>query len=329
VNAHTLSDFRVQHLDALEGLLHTVVARMRAAGRVGGEVVAQDGMRVRASAGSASFHRQATLEKHLAQAQADLLTAATRAAEQERPDRHLAAHWRHARERVARLEAALQEELPLVVAVKKTESKRAQARASETDPEARVMKMANGGYNPAYNFEYATDSWYGVIVGWAVTNQGSDRDAAAPMIDQVKARAGKLPTYWLVDGGFVNTEVFACYEQQVIILAPVRAPRDKTRDRYQVLKSDSPAKAAWRTRMTTVQAKVVYKLRGALAEWVNAQARLHGVQQVTVRGLAKVRALLLWNALAHNLRIWIAQEQRPTAPNTLATWGMAEGVVLA
>ena len=72
MNYHTLSDFRVKHEVELEGLLTQVVQCLDEAGCVGWEVQAQDGMRVRASAGAASFHREPTLKKALVEAQAEV-----------------------------------------------------------------------------------------------------------------------------------------------------------------------------------------------------------------------------------------------------------------
>jgi IS5 family transposase len=53
--------------------------------------------------------------------------------------------------------------------------------------------------------------------------------------------------------------------------------------------------------MGTPEAQALYKERAATAECVNAQARQRGLQQLLVRGLAKVRAIALWHAIAHNL----------------------------
>jgi IS5 family transposase len=53
--------------------------------------------------------------------------------------------------------------------------------------------------------------------------------------------------------------------------------------------------------MANPAGQVIYRERAASAEWVNALARNRGLQQFRVRGLAKVRAVLLWFALAHNL----------------------------
>jgi hypothetical protein len=241
--------------------------------------------------------------------------AAAHAAHSVRRD---AARRRAGRERVVRLRQALQDELPQVTAVK-TGQRRAQARASETDPEARLMKMPDGGYRPAYNWQYATDNRQGVIVGVEVLQAGSDRNATTPMIDQVLQRCGQLPPTWSVDGGFLNFASLEANQARVTLLIPVPAPKDPQRDRYAPLPGDSPVIAAWRARMGTALAQAVYKLRAAKAEWVNALARqVHGVQQVTVRGQLKVRCVALWVALAHNLQIWIRQQRRPIAPSCVA-----------
>ena len=60
-----------------------------------------------------------------------------------------------------------------------------QPRVSTTDPEARVMKMPDGGFRPAYNVELATDKDSGVIVGVAVTAEGTDAGQASPMEEQI------------------------------------------------------------------------------------------------------------------------------------------------
>src|SRR3990170_4767713 len=131
VNYHTLADFRVDHADVLDGLLTASVAALIVEGHVTLAGVAQDGMRVRASAGAASSRRVA------------------------------AARERAATERAERVRAALAA-LPELEAAKRRSAPAGKppraARASLTDPEARVMKMADGGYRPAYNAGLATDT---------------------------------------------------------------------------------------------------------------------------------------------------------------------------
>ncbi len=69
VNDHTLSDFRMAHGEFLEGLLVQSVTTLLHEGLIELNRVAQDGMRVRASAGSSSFRREASRERCLQQAQ--------------------------------------------------------------------------------------------------------------------------------------------------------------------------------------------------------------------------------------------------------------------
>jgi transposase len=333
VSDHTLSDFRVQHVDALDALLTWVVQTMAVAGLVDWQLVAHDGMRVRASAGGGSFHRQPTLAAHLAQAQAQRTAAE---ATQQAPETDTApractragraARVRAAQGRVARLQQALAE-LPAAEAAKvRNGQPRDQARVSSTDPQARVMKMADGGFRPAYNWQLASDSLCDVIVGVAVSAIGGDQALLVPMLEEILHRYGHLPRYWAVDGGFLKLEVLEAWDTQVTILSPTPKPKDAAREaqRYVPLPTDSPAVAAWRTRMGTDEAKVLYQQRAAIAELSNAQARTeNGVQQSVVRGLIKVWCTALWMALAHNLRIWLRQAF--ASPSPAASSAVVEG----
>jgi hypothetical protein len=210
---------------------------------------------------------------------------------------------------VERLEAALAE-LPAAQAAKPA-AEREEARVSSTDPEARVMKMPDGGFRPAYNVEYASDTAHRVITGVDVTNAGSDKAEMVPMVDQVHERCEQLPADWLVDGSFVSLPAIeAGAARQVRVLAPVPEPKDKARDPALPLATDSPAVAAWRARMATPEAKATYQLRAATSECVNAQARSrHGLLQFRVRGLIKVLCVALWIAITHNLLIWVRHLQ--------------------
>jgi hypothetical protein len=243
-----------------------------------------------------------------AQAQVATLTAPTEPADA----RTQAARERAAAERIARLEAALAE-LPAVQAAKSADQQ-AEARVSTTDPEARVMKMADGGFRPAYNFEFAPDTAHRVIVGVDVTNAGSDKAEMAPMVSQEQERCAQLPADWLIDGGFVSqTALEIGADQGVRVLAPVPKPKDPTRDPALPLATDSPVIAAWRSRMATDEAKATYKLRAATSECVNAQARTrHGLLQLRVRGLVKALAVALWIAITHDLLIWLRHLAAPT-----------------
>jgi transposase len=307
VNYHSLSDFRVAHAALLEELLTVSVASLLHVGAVQLERVAQDGMRVRAAAGAASFRRRETLERCLAQAeeQVALLKQEAEGDGARGTRRQQAARQRAAEERRSRVAEALAQ-LPAVAAKKKKKAEREQARASTTDPDARVMKMPDGGYRPAHNIQYATDTETGIIVGVEVVNAGSDMGQLAPMVEQITERCEQAPEVMLVDGGFAKLEDIETVSATTVVYCPVPKPRDKSRDPHQRLPGDSAAVGQWRERMGTAQAKEIYKERAASAELVNAQARNHGLYQLPVRGLPKARAVALWYALAHNLRRLIA-----------------------
>lgn len=299
VDYHVLSDFRVKHGPALDRLMSQVLEWLKKDGGVKLERTAQDGMRVRASAGASSFHREATLQKNLQEARQKIQQI------QERPEPtnsgSQAAQERAARQREERVGQAL-EELPKVREIK-PEEKKAQARVSTTDPQARVMKMADGGFRPAYNVEFGVDTATRAIVEAGVSNQGSDQGRMQPMLEQIQVRHGKLPREHLVDGGFAKKEnIEHAAARGVMLYAPVQKPKKDDVNRYAPKPEDSPAVTAWRQRMGTPEVKEIYKLRGATVETVNADAREHrGLDRFVVRGLKKVRCVVLWFAITYNL----------------------------
>jgi transposase len=303
MNYHTLSDFRTQHVELLDRLLSQSVASLMAEGLVTLDRVAQDGMRVRASAGAASFRRQPTLEEALAQAEEQLrqLKQELDADPAASKNRSQAARERAAEERAGRIRAAL-EQLPQIAQAKPPKD-RNKARASTTDADSRVMKMADGGFRPAYNVQLATATDSQVITGVEMTNAGGDLGQMAPMIEQHQERYEEKPKEALVDGGFAKLDDIDQAEQGgTTVYAPVRPPRGSVReDAYTPRATDTPAVAQWRQRMATDEAKAIYRQRAATAECVNALARNRGLQRFLVRGLRKVKAVVLWYALAHNL----------------------------
>ena len=272
-------------------------------------------MRVRADAGAASFRRQASLQEHLSEAKELVQTIKTQAQAdpgQAKRQAH-SAKLRAAQERERRIQAAL-DQLPEVAATKKRNGgKTEDARASNTDPEARVMKMGDGGFRPAFNVQFATECESQVIVGMDVVNVGSDMAQLAPMARQVEQRLGRSPDQWLVDGGFPAHEQIDAVTGKTEVYAPVPEPKARkdakkdaqgnavAQDKHQPKPDDSEAVASWRVRMASDEAKEIYKQRAATAECVNAQARNRGLLRMPVRGLAKVRCVVGLFVLAHNL----------------------------
>jgi len=303
VNYHTVSDFRAEHEAVFDGLLTDSVAALLAVGAVKLKRVAQDGMRVRASAGASSFRRRGTLERCLeaAKAQVEMLKQQTEDDPGALTRKQQAARERAKRQRQERIEQALQR-LPELEQLKAKQGKQPEeARASTTDAEATVMKMGDGGFRPAYNAQYATDTETQVIVGVEVTTAGSDMGQLVQMVAQVTERYGENPEQWLVDGGYPAHEQLDAVAEQTEVYAPVPKPKDEATDPHEPKPGDSEAVAAWRQRMGTEEAKALYKDRAATAECVNALARERGLIRLRVRGKTKVRGVLLLHALAHNL----------------------------
>lgn len=333
VNYHTLSDFRVGHGDFLDGLLTRSVAGLTHEGLVTMNTVAQDGMRVRAGAGAGSFRRQPSLEESRRQAVAQVqrLKDELESDPSGASARVKASQQRAAVERLARIEQALKTAKIIEAEADAKASGKAQGtakgmgkarakelRVSTTDPDARVMKMGDGGFRPAFNVQFATDVETQVIVGADVTNIGSDQREAASMIDQLQERYNRLPERYLVDGGFVNhDDIEALGNQDVEVYAPLRKPTKSKQNAVpptEPRRSDPPHVARWRQRMQGDDAKAIYKQRAATAECVNALARNRGLLRYTVRGIAKVWAVSLWYALAHNLmRSWRLSASQPAA----------------
>lgn len=309
VSAHTLSDFRVSSGGVLDELLTQSVGRLMHVGLLTLQRVAQDGLRVRASAGAGSFRRRAKLREclHAAREEVKRLRAELESDPSAVSRREAAARERAAQERQSRIMRALGQ----LRDEEQRQAKRAEARpdraeretrkeprASTTDPEARVMRMADGGYRPAYNAQLATDAATQIIVGVRVSREGTDLRQLEPMVEQLIERFGTAPAQYLVDGGFVNREPIervAARGCRVYAPLPVRARTQAKR-----VRPESPEIAAWRRRMQSPGGRAVYRQRGQVAECVNAIARNRGLKQLGVRGLEKARAVVLWFALAHN-----------------------------
>jgi transposase len=309
LNYHVLSDFRVAHPELLDRLLIENVAALSAAGIIDLAEVAQDGLRVRAAAGASSFRREKTLQAELQKAQ-QLVEKLKQESESD-PDasnrRSQAARERAAREREQRVEEALAKRRELDAERERRSktnkadvAKQKEPRASTTDAEARVMKMADGGFRPAYNCQIDTVAGGQIAITVSVETTGSDRGMVQPMLDQVACSYGRLPLRYLVDGGFnKNSDTEWAASVGVEIYGPAGKNRHKT-DPYAARPDDGPGVAAWRERMKSTEGKELYKRR-ALHECFNAHLRQWGLYQFTVRGVRKVRMVLLWFALAHNI----------------------------
>jgi transposase len=308
MNYHGLSDFRVAHAAVLDRLLAGGVAVLVAEGLVALDTLAQDGMKVPASAGASSFRRRARLDQLEAAAAARVaqLRAELEADSSAGERRKRAAQERAARERVERIAAAkarLEERQAERTRREKTNkaqvAKQKEPRASTSDAEARVMKMADGGFRPAYNMQLVTASGYQVIVAVDVETSGSDRGLARPALEELAERQIK-PADYLIDGGFAkNQDIEWAHANGITLWCPAAQSKHGS-DPYAPRDDDGAGVAQWRRRMASEHGKVFYRQRSQ-AECPNAWARRMSLDQLLVRGKHKARAVLLWFALAHNM----------------------------
>ena len=309
INYHTLSDFRVGHGELLERLLVDTIASLIDRGLVPLETIAQDGMRVRASAGSSSFRRKPSLEKLQQEAQehVDRLKqeAESESARLQGDARRRAAVERAARERQARIEEALRQHEKLSEQrEKRAKGEGEKTRVSTTDPDARKMKMANGGYDPAYNVQFASDGDARVIVGVSVSNSGTDGGELLPMHKKIRATYGKTPKRALVDGGFATKDGITAVElagTEVVSTVTRSEQLEKHgKDPHARQKGDTDQYAQFRARMGQPEYQELYRQRPSIAEFPNAECRNRNLRQFRVRGLIKVTAVALWHAIAFN-----------------------------
>jgi len=309
MNYHGLADFRTANPEVLERLLSEHVASLSIACVINLDEVVQDGVRVRASAGAASFRRKKTLHKELRKAQRRI--GRLKRELHDDPDasnqRIQAAKERAAQEREARVKAALGK-LAEIEAERNRRSKtnakqvekQKEPRASTTDPQARIMKMADGGYRPAYNCQFGTVANGQIVVAVETTTVGSDRGLMPSMLTQIEQRYNRRPRRYLVDGGFnKNEDTEWAADLGVNVYGPPIRSKHKT-DPYAPRPEDGAGVTAWRRRMKSPHGKSVYKRR-TMGECINARFRQWGFRQFNVRSKAKIQAVLHLFALANNI----------------------------
>jgi len=302
VSDHTLSDFRVAHGSALDALLTQILTVLMHQDLVSLERTTQDGLKVRASAGSSSFHRKPSLERcrKEAEEQLDRLKRELESAPQDAA-RKAARKEAAARDLLARVDLAIAE-IPKVAELKKRRNP-ADARASTTDPEARVMRMADGGFRPAYNVQLTTDTKSRVVASVRVTNKPADFGLMKPSLDDLRKRTGRTPRQHLVDGGYsAMKDIEHLAARGIAVFAPLQPPKNPQRDRYEPRAGQSRAIARWRRRMGSSRGQEIYKLRASIAETVNADLRcFRGLDRFLVRTLPKVTCVVLWSVIAYDL----------------------------
>lgn len=321
VNHRMLSEFRTDPGAALDQLFTQVIASLVDQELVSVSRISQDGVRVRVSAGAASFRREERLGQLLVESRRHVEELKRQIEEPEQlageAARKKAAQRRAAEEKQKRVEQALAQ-LPELKRQLENRAERAgqgrygekirsqELRVSSSDAQARVMRMPNGGYNPAFNVQLAADVHSRAIVGVEVSNEGYDAAGLSEaMREQVERRSGKKVRQQLLDGGYLrNRDIERAQDQGVELFVPpkgARRPENRGRE-LEPKPQDSEALRAWKQRMASDEGQKIYRQRAATSETVNADLRTYrGLTQFTVRGLYKARCVALWCALAYNV----------------------------
>ena len=287
----TLSQFRAHQGEAFSQALNEVLARLLQAGLLDLDVVAQDGTRIRASAGAPSFRSAPALEECREHARLHLKAVLVQGNDPAVSIAVQAARVAKARDYANRVEAAIN-------ALSTLPESNENPRASTTDPDARVMKMGDGGFRPAYNAQLAVagseDGGPRAIVGVLVTNVGSDMGSLAPMADDVKERTGELPRKVLADSGHFKIADMAKLKERGV--KPIVPP---TRSRKQCKKIGVDE---WRDAVMTHGDRRSFRRRSSLAEHANAVLKgPYRLDKLLVRGLPRVTSVVILYSLCFTL----------------------------
>ena len=330
----TLSDFRALHLQALSDLFVQVVKLAGECGLVKLGTVAVDGTKVKANASrhkAMSYGRMVQAEAELKQQIDALLERArsTDAAEAKEPEPGLPAEIARREQRLAAIEAAKAR-----LEARQREADTAHGRyegdgrkprhpdgtakkgkpftrdfgvpadsdqTSFTDPDSRIMKQSNNGYDHSYNAQTAVDDTHQIIVAAELTDCAADSGQLPAMVEAVECTAGALPERVLADGGYRSEPVLAALAERPceVIMALGREGRETAR----IDATKYPHTAAMAALLASDEGKAAYRRRKAIVEapngWIKA---VLGFRQFSLRGIEKARAEWKLVCLALNLR---------------------------
>ena len=320
VNRNNLASFRATHPSSFQRLLTESLAVMVKGGVLGEEDFSQDGTRIKAAAGFATFRSEGTINEVQASISKLIkeITKAERKAEKGGERAVLARQKAHAQRRLEKARQAANElkkhkETLTENAKKNHEGSRLakrldRAKASLVDPEARKMKMGDGGFRIAYNLQFATGVKSRAIYGVSVVNS-YDQGTMTPMISQVMHRLSylnfKAPEHWLADAAYsYKNELNAAYALYPD-LKIVAAPSQELEVAKKIKRTDSEAVKRWRRSIGTEKFKEIYAQRCSTAEFSNMQTKAKRLGELLIRGIPKVTSMCLLHAIAFNMmRYW-------------------------
>ena len=319
----TISDFRKDHLGALSGLFLQVLAFCQRAGLVKLGHVALDGTKVRANASrhkAMSYRRMKEKEAQLAAEVAELLRRAQEVDEEE--DRRYGQDKRgdELPEELAFREGRLEKIREAMAALEAEAQAAAEAEGKEhpgvpedkaqrnfTDAESRIMPAPGGrDFLQAYNCQAVVDHAHQVIVAARATNQSSDKQQAAAMMQETIDNVGAVPREVSADAGYYSAR--AVDDLQALGVDPYVAPEQTRHGRVvppaprgRIPRHLSP-RDRMRRKLQTKRGRKRYALRMETVEPVFGQIKAgRGFRQFLLRGLEKVNGEWSLICTGHNL----------------------------
>ena len=331
----TISDFRKDNLDALSGLLVQVLALCQQAGLVKLGHVALDGTKVKANASkhkAMSYQRMKEKAAQLAAEVAELLRQAQAADDEE--DRRYGKDKRgdelpeelafregrleKIREAMAALEAEAQaaaEQAEAQAAAEQAEAEGGKhpgvpddkAQRNFTDTESRIIPAPGGkDFLQAYNCQAVVDSAHQVIEAARATNQTSDKQQAAAMMEETIDNVGAVPREVSADAGYYSAK--AVDELYALGVDPFVAPEQTRHGRVVPpaprgrIPSHLSPRDRMRRKLQTRRGRQRYALRMQTVEPVFGQIKQgRGFRQFLLRGLEKVNGEWSLICTGHNL----------------------------
>ena len=351
----TLSDFRKLHLDAFADTFTQVLRLAREAGLVQLGSLTTDGTKV---AGNASRHKAMSygyLKKESARLRAEIDTLLRQAQEEDtaedavlgsRRGDELPEELQRREQRLATILAAKQRLEDQARAAAEAERQRRQEAEAErqrtgtprrgrepapvdetpdataqtnfTDPELKIMKTNNKGWDYCGNAQIVVDDVCQIIVACDVTLASNDKEQAVPMAHAalatlqqagiarpVDAAGQALPLPNLTDSGYYSEKAAGALKDMG--LDPYMATERQRHHAAAAATAPPPtAKAAMAAKLRTPVGRALYALRKAIVEPVFGQIKgARGFRRFRLRGLEKIRGEWRLVCLTHNLlKIW-------------------------
>ena len=326
----TISDFRKNHLEALQGLFEQVLAMALESGAMKLGRVSLDGTKMKANASkhkAMSYGRMKEKQQQLKEEVRQLLAQAE-AADAEEDELHgrdrrgdeLPEELRRRESRLAKIKQAKkvleQRARDKAAAEGKSEAEIKQAKPEDkdqynfTDPESRIMPGADGIVQ-GFNAQAAVEPTLQLIVGQKVTQASNDKQQLTPMVETIEQQAGQRPQAILADNGYCSDKNLEYLESadrpEQKIEGYIATGKSKHGEHRQPCKPGPLPKGATRVdrmkrKLQTKVGKAVYAARKCVVEPVFGQIKqARGFRQFLLRGLKNVQGEWALVCMTHNI----------------------------